>query len=96
MRGNTQPPYCGECPFLRYESTDGYGLCYTNRRIVCCSDQCHIAYETLKPAQALRVLHFHQKWRRGGKGAMAPPYLVGAAIDTAIHQLRKLLKQSKQ
>lgn len=38
--------------------------------------------------QALRVLHYAQKWRRGAKIACVNPYVFGIAIDRAIKVLR--------
>lgn len=92
-RGNTGVPLCGGCPFHKYEATDGFAFCNIMRCGIYVGDQCGISYESLTNGQALRILHHHQKWRRGGKGGMTPPYLVGAAIDKAIHELRRLFRE---
>lgn len=95
-RGNTGVPLCGGCPFHKYEATDGYAFCDITGKGIYVGDQCDIAYETLTNGQAARILHHHQRWRRGAKTSQTPPYLVGAAIDKAINSLRKLLKQKKK
>lgn len=42
--------------------------------------------------QAEKILHNLNKWRRGGKGEMPDPRLVGKAIDAAIVLFRKVRK----
>ena len=70
--------HCGECPFLKYEDTDGYGICdiigiESNCSLVCAFEkQCELTKE-----QAVKVLHHTQKWRRGAKVGMPPPALLG-------------------
>lgn len=81
-------PYCGECSFLSHEDTDGYGQCAILHREQHCSDRCTVRYNQLTPRQAERILHQFQKWRRGHKGPMPHPYVIGQAIDKAIKVLR--------
>ena len=88
--------YCGECPFFKYEDTDGYGLCdisglEENCSNVCAYDRCH----KLTNKQTVKVLHHTQKWRRGAKIGMPPPALLGLAIDTGIRVLRQKIKEGK-
>lgn len=85
-------PYCGECIYLKYEDTDGYGVCDLTNREQRCSDKCWLS--SLKTKQAIKVLHDYQKWRRGGKGDMIPPYIIGMTIDEAIRTLRTLNKEA--
>ena len=86
--------YCGECPFFKYEDTDGYGICdiiesKSNCSLVCAFDK----QDKLTDRQAVKVLHHAQKWRRGAKIGMPPPDLLGWAIDTAIRVLRLKIKE---
>jgi hypothetical protein len=57
-----------------------------------CSDQCTLSRENITDKQALRVLHYAQKWRRGAKTECVNPYVFGIAIDRAIKVLRKEVK----
>ena len=44
--------------------------------------------------EAIKVLHLHQKWRRGAKMEMpSTPKELGEAIDIAIIALRKSVKK---
>ena len=45
--------------------------------------------------QAEKILHDLNKWRRGGKGKMPDPRLVGKAIDAAIVLFRKVRRNSQ-
>lgn len=86
--------YCGECPFFKYEDTDGYGICdiiesKSNCSLVCVFD----GQNKLTNRQAVKVLHHAQKWRRGAKIGMPPPVLLGLAIDTSIRVLRQKIKE---
>lgn len=92
--GNT---YCGECPFLKYEDTDGFGLCSLSKRVQRCDDMCgFLTFDfDMTRVQIIKVLHIAQKWRRGGKQRMLPPRLFGLAIDNAIRELRKINNSSK-
>lgn len=82
-------PYCGECPFMKYESIDGYGWCNIRDREVYCGDQCNVAHNELTNKGAIKILHYAQKWRRGAKIQQIPPYLLGVGIDRAIKELRQ-------
>ena len=85
--------HCGECPFFKYEDTDGYGICDIIESKSNCSLVC--AFEKqgeLTKRQAVKVLHHAQKWRRGAKIGMPPPALLGLAIDKAIRVLRQKIK----
>ena len=84
-----QTAYCGECPLLRYEDTDGFGICHVSSREQRCSDTCHFLSAPPTHRQAAKLLHYAQKWRRGKKCAMLPPAILGVAIDTAIRTMRK-------
>lgn len=88
-------PHCGECSFFKYEDTDGYGCCVVNNREQRCSDQCTVHYKLMTPKSCLRVLHEFQKWRRGGKGPMPHPYIIGQVIDKAITIIRSSMKEKK-
>ena len=78
-------PHCGECTFFSHESIDGYGWCDV-------TDREHLSRENITDKQALRVLHYAQKWRRGAKTECVNPYVFGIAIDRAIKVLRKEVK----
>lgn len=43
--------------------------------------------------EALKVLNYYQKWRRGAKIPMPSPEQSGKAIDVALKALRKSVKQ---
>ena len=88
--------YCGECPFFKYEDTDGYGICDISGFAKNCSMECSFLVFALLPnEQAVKVLHHTQKWRRGAKIGMPPPALLGLAIDTGIRVLRQKIKEEK-
>ena len=88
--------YCGECPFFKYEDTDGYGLCDISGLEENCSMECSFdGFDQLTNIQAVKVLHYTQKWRRGAKIGMPPPALLGLAIDTGIRVLRQKIKEEK-
>ena len=78
-------PHCGECNFFPHESIDGYGWCDVTGREQQRSDQCTLSRENITDKQALRVLHYAQKWRRGAKTecvnlycpVYCPPYYIG-------------------
>ena len=86
--------YCGECPFLKYEDTDGYGICDISWVEENCSNVCAFdGSHKLTNKQAVKVLHHTQKWRRGEKIGMPPPALLGLAIDKSIRVLRQKIKE---
>ena len=88
--------HCGECPFFKYEDTDGYGICDISGLEENCSLVCgYDRLDKLTKRQAVKVLHHAQKWRRGEKIGMPPPALLGLAIDTAIRVLRQKIKEEK-
>ena len=88
--------YCGECPFFKYEDTDGYGICDIIGIESICSLVCAFdGQNKLTNRQAVKVLHHAQKWRRGAKIGMPPPVLLGLAIDTAIRVIRQKIKENK-
>ena len=88
--------YCGECPFFKYEDTDGYGICDISGFAKNCSLECSFCmFDELTKEQAVKVLHYTQKWRRGAKIGMPPPALLGLAIDTGIRVLRQKIKEEK-
>ena len=88
--------HCGECPFFKYEDTDGYGICDISGLEENCSLLCgYDRRDKLTKRQAVKVLHHAQKWRRGAKIGMPPPTLLGMAIDTAIRVLRQKIKEEK-
>ena len=85
---------CGNCPFFKHEDMYGHGWCDLIEGKTYCSDKCNYveAYEFMTPKRALKVLHSFQKWRRGGKGKMIDPLIIGYAIDEAIRTLRKEIR----
>ena len=89
--------YCGECPFFKYEDTDGYGVCYLTDLVMAYTFKCSFedGLKQLTKEQAVKVLHHTQKWRRGAKIGMPPPALIGLAIDTGIRVLRQKIKEEK-
>lgn len=88
---------CANCPFFLYEDTDGLGICHITDQVTKCDEACHLKPQHgLTPRQTLRILHHHQKWRRGAKIKIAPPYVVGIAIDQAIRIVRENIKTKQQ
>ena len=88
--------HCGECPFFKYEDTDGYGICDISGFAKNCSMECSFCmFDELTNIQAVKVLHHTQKWRRGAKISMLPPALLGLAIDRAIRVLRQKNNEDK-
>ena len=87
--------HCRECNFFSHESIDGFGWCDVTDREQQCRDQCTLSRENITDKQALRVLHYAQKWRRGAKTERVNPYVFGIAIDRAIKVLRKEVKNEK-
>ena len=50
--------YCGECPFFKYEDTDGYGICDIGGFADNCSMECSFfVFDQLTNRQAVKVLH---------------------------------------
>jgi hypothetical protein len=88
--------HCGECNFFSHESIDGYGWCDVTGREQRCSDRCTLSRENITDKQALRVLHYAQKWRRGANTECVNPYVFGIAIDRAIKVLRKEVKDESK
>lgn len=86
------PPYCGECPLLLHEDTDGYGVCNAAGQTRNCGQVCIYANRYPHAWEVTRILHYTQKWRRGANIKMPPPFVTGVAIDTAIRELRKQKK----
>ena len=88
--------HCGECPFFKWEDTDGYGICDISGLDENCSLVCAFDKQgELTKRQAVKVLHHTQKWRRGAKIGMRPPDLLGLAIDKSIRVLRQKIKEDK-
>ena len=88
--------HCGECPFFKYEDTDGYGICDISGFAKNCSLECSFdGFDQLTNEQAIKVLHHAQKWRRGAKVCLLSPALLGLAIDKAIRVLRQKIKEEK-
>lgn len=90
--------YCGSCQVFQHEDIQGYGYCAIRRALTRCSDPCRYLTEdwTLDTPEAIRTLHYSQKWRRANKSLpMLPPRLVGLAIDHAIRTLRQLNRQTQ-
>lgn len=81
-------PYCGRCPLFQYEDIDGFGVCSISEREQRCNDRCGIAHTEITHRQAIKILRYRQKWRRGANIEMIPPYVLGQGIDAAIYQLR--------
>lgn len=89
--------YCGQCSFIRNEDIDGYGICVITKRECNCGDKCFFTERNMNDAEALKILHYAQKWRRGYKCKMPRPTLFGMAIDKAINIIRKELRnETKQ
>ncbi|MDR1504459.1 MAG: hypothetical protein LBT43_18585 [Prevotella sp.] len=51
--------------------------------------------DSLDEKEAIKVLHYYQKWRRGAAIPMPNPTQAGKAIDIALKTLRKSVKQNK-
>lgn len=88
--------YCGECPFFKYEDTDGIGLCSIKNKNKYCGDTCgYLTFDwDMSNRETEKILHYSQKWRRGGNIKMLNPRLFGLAIDGAIRELRRIRKSS--
>lgn len=52
------------------------------------TDNCRFSRDFMPIDATIKVLHDAQKWRRGGKAVMLPPYLFGLAIDRALTEMR--------
>lgn len=90
--------YCGTCPVFQYEDMYGDGCCAIRRALTHCSAACRYLTDDWKldTPEAIRILHYEQKWRRANKSLpMLPPRLVGLAIDYAIRTLRRLNKADR-
>lgn len=57
-------------------------------------DFCEFKEDYMSKVETLRVLHHFQKWRRGGRGKMPHPFVLGQAIDSAIRTLRRITKDA--
>lgn len=89
----TRPCKCGECSFFSHEDIDGRGYCRITERWPECSEECTFAKLWMTTKQSERVLHYLQKWRKGGRGRQPHPYVIGKAIDSALHILRRSRKR---
>ena len=89
--------HCSECPFLKWGDPDGYGVCYLTGLVMAYTFKCSFedGLKQLTNIQAVKVLHYTQRWRRGAKIGMPPPALLGLAIDTGIRVLRQKIKEEK-
>ena len=81
---------CGECCFFKHECADGFGYCDITNYPCYCGDICNLNYKSMTNSQAVKILHYAQKWRRGGKMKMINPFVYGLAIDAAILKLRRI------
>lgn len=52
------------------------------------TDSCKLNRDFMPIDATIKVLHDAQRWRRGSKTTMLPPYLFGLAIDRALTELR--------
>ena len=86
----TAPARCGECCFFKHECADGFGYCDITNYPCYCGDICNLNYKSMTNSQAVKILHYAQKWRRGGKMKMINPFVYGLAIDAAILKLRRI------
>ena len=86
----TAPTRCGECCFFKHECADGFGYCDITNYPCYCGDICNLNYKSMTNSQAVKILHYAQKWRRGGKMKMINPLVYGLAIDAAILKLRSI------
>lgn len=89
-----QPCKCGECAFFTNEDVNGHGHCTITRNHNRCNDLCEFNEDYMSKVETLRVLHHFQKWRRGGRGKMPHPFVLGQAIDSAIRTLRRITKDA--
>lgn len=83
---------CRECPFFKQVKGRNYGTCYISKSNVKIENDCEYTEfgKDLDLNQAIKVLHYHQKWRRGCKIQMVSPSLTGMAIDVALQTMRKV------
>ena len=86
----TAPTRCGECCFFKHECADGFGYCDITNYPCYCGDICNLNYKSMTNSQAVKILHYAQKWCRGGKMKMINPFVYGLAIDAAILKLRSI------
>ena len=86
----TAPTRCGECCFFKHECADGFGYCDIVDKQCFCDDKCCLKHNTITNSQAVKILHYAQKWRRGAKMKMINPFVYGLAIDAAILKLRRI------
>ena len=57
------------------------------------TDSCKFNRDFMPIDTTIKILHDAQKWRRGSKKKMLPPYLLGLAIDRALTEMRCLRKR---
>lgn len=82
-------PICNECQFY-VAADDRCGRCKILNVPKRMHDQCHCHPGNISAKDCSKLLHIHQKWRRGGKGKMLHPYLIGVAIDKALNIVRNI------
>lgn len=86
MNKNTN---CGICSFFKHKDISGGGYCTILDKLTSVDTICSLDYANMSEKSAIKVLHYFQKWRRGGNFAMPNPYVIGVAVDAAIRNLRK-------
>ena len=81
---------CEECCFFKLEYAGGFGHCDITNYPCHFGDICNLNHKSMTNSQVVKILHYAQKWRRGGKMKMINPFVYGVAIDAAILKLRRI------
>ena len=81
---------CEECCFFKLEYAGGFGYCDITNYPCHFGDICNLNHKSMTNSQVVKILHYAQKWRRGGKMKMINPFVYGLAIDAAILKLRRI------
>ena len=81
---------CEECCFFKLEYAGGFGHCDITNYPCHFGEICNLNHKSMTNSQAVKILHYAQKWRRGGKMKMINPFVYGLATDAAMLKLRRI------
>ena len=79
---------CSRCVFFKKPWIDGYGFCEIKKEEARKENQCSLTYKNITKAQVEKILSHFQSWRKGDNNDAINTYLVGIAINKAIHFLK--------
>ena len=86
---------CANCRYFDEHSAYALGThrCKLSDAVMKSYSDCGLTGLNMSLDAAIKILHDTQKWRRGGKAVMLPPYLFGLAIDRALTEMRWFRKR---